>query len=128
HPQISVSLDPLRNLQTGYFRQLDVHEDQIRTMLTSKCKRLDTILGLQCTIAVSDEKIIEELHIEVVILDDQHLLPYRSIGVHLRFCSVQCHAPSLEKRQIAPPSPCACRKGAGGAAARRSGNRRFRTG
>src|ERR1700757_2348160 len=91
HPQISVSLDPLRDLQTGYFRQLDVHEDQIRTMLTSKRKCLDTVLGLQCTIAVSDEKVVEELHIEVVILNDQHLLPYRLIGVHLRFSNVQCH-------------------------------------
>src|SRR5271169_3313254 len=26
-PQIIVSLDPLRDLQTGYFRQLDVHQD-----------------------------------------------------------------------------------------------------
>src|SRR6201987_3866320 len=102
HPQISVSLDPLRDLQTGYFRQLNVHQDQIRTMLTSKRKRLDTVLGLQCTIAVRDEKIVEELHIEVVILDDQHLLPYRSIGVHLRFCNIQCHAPSLESDRFCP--------------------------
>src|SRR6202045_3808123 len=127
HPQIGVSLDPLRDFQTGYFRQLDVHQDQIRTMLTSKRKRLDTVLGLQCTIAVSDEKIVEEFHIEVVVLDDQHLLPDRSSGVHLRFCTVQCHAPSLEKRQILPHSPFARRKGAAGAAARRSRNRRFHT-
>ena len=109
HPQISVSLDPLRDLQTGYFRQLDVHQNQIRMMLTRQRKRLDTVLGLQCTIAVSNEKIVEELHIEVVILDDQHLLPYRSIALRLRFCNVQCHAPSLESDKF-------CR------------NRRFRTG
>jgi len=30
--------------------------NQIRMMLTSKRKRLDTVLGLQCTIAVSDEE------------------------------------------------------------------------
>src|SRR5271170_5728198 len=74
-------------------------------MLTSERERLDTVLGLQCTIAVSDEKIVEELHIEVVILDDQHLLTYRSIGNHLRFCNVQCHIPSLEGDRFCPIIP-----------------------
>jgi hypothetical protein len=78
-------------------------------MLTSERKRLDTVLGLQRTITVSDEKIIEELHIEVVILDDQYLLPYRPIGLHLRFCNVQCHAPSLETDRFCPMAPAARR-------------------
>jgi hypothetical protein len=63
---------------------------------------IDTVLGLQCTIAVSDEKIVEELHIEVIVFDDQHLLPYRSIGVHLRVHKVQRHAPSLERDRSCP--------------------------
>src|SRR6266478_8548300 len=66
-------------------------------MLAGQRKRLDTVFGLQCTIAMGYEKIVEELHIEVVVLDDQHLLRYRSICPHLRFRTFERHAAGLEK-------------------------------
>src|SRR5271155_166871 len=95
-------------------------------MLTSERERLDTVLGLQCTIAVSDEKIVEELHIEVIVFDDQHLLPYRSIDVPLRFRNVQCHAPSLESDRFCPIATAPAERERGRLRARRAGNRRFR--
>src|SRR5689334_15061799 len=75
-------------------------------VLPSKRERFDTVLRLQCNIAMGDEKVIEELHIEVVVLDDQYLLAYRSIGVHLRFHDVEYHVPQPRKRpDSALPSP-----------------------
>src|SRR5207245_1438138 len=75
HSQIVIFLDPLGNLETGYFGKLNVHQDQIGAVLTGQHERLESILGLQCTITMCYEKIVEQLHIEVVVLDDQDLLP-----------------------------------------------------
>src|SRR6185437_11728651 len=39
--QVFIILDPLRHLQTGDFRQLNIHQDQVRTMRAGQFDRLD---------------------------------------------------------------------------------------
>ena len=79
-------------LQPRYFRKLNIHQDQIGVVLSDQGDRLDTVLGLQCAIAVRHEQIVEELHIEVVILDDQDLLPRERIGRPVQFRNFERHS------------------------------------
>src|SRR5215470_6095869 len=88
----AVLFDPLGDLETRYFGKLDIHQDKVGTMLTRKFESFDPVFALQRTIAMGYEKIIEELHIEIVVLDDQHLLPERSSGVRLRCRILEPHA------------------------------------
>src|SRR5208282_3493653 len=71
----------------------------IGMVLASERERLDPVLGLQCTIAVSHEEIVEELHIEIVVFYDQDLLPHRRIGVLVRFRQFKRH-PSPTSRNV----------------------------
>src|SRR5262252_5298058 len=90
--QIFVLLDPLGDLETRYFGKLDIHQDKVGTMLTRKFESFDPVFALQRTIAMGYQKIIEELHIEIVVLNDQHLLPERSIGARFRCGILEPHA------------------------------------
>src|ERR1700757_4110355 len=61
-------------------------------MLSGECKRFNAVPGLQRTIPMCHEEIIKELHIEVVVLDDQDPLPRRRIGVLVRPRHFERHA------------------------------------
>src|ERR1043165_3287262 len=43
--QLGIVLEPLGDLEAGHFGQLDVHDDQVRTMLARKIQCLDTVAG-----------------------------------------------------------------------------------
>src|SRR6516162_4294459 len=100
HAQIVVLFDPLGHLKTGYFGKLNIHQDQIGMMLTGERKRFKAIPGLQRTIPVCHEEVIKELHIEVVVLDDQDLLPRRRMGVLVRFRHFERHASPASRKVL----------------------------
>src|SRR6185312_1635371 len=67
-----ILLDPLRDFETGHVGQLNVHHDQIRMPLASEAETDQSFLGLQHLIAVGAEQIMKQLHIELVVLDDEN--------------------------------------------------------
>src|SRR5215203_3471459 len=70
--QLVVLLQPLGDLEPGHFRQLDVHEDQIGPVRPRELDGVDAVPGLQGGVAVRLEEVVEELHVELVVLDDEH--------------------------------------------------------
>src|ERR1041384_8382241 len=69
--QLRIVLEPLRHFEPGNFRQLNVHQDQVRLVLAREIERLDTVAGTDRLVAVSFQEIVEELHVQLVVLHDQ---------------------------------------------------------
>ena len=70
-PQIRIVLEPFGDFEAGHFGQLDVHQDQIGPMLAREVERLDAVARPHGVVAVRFQQIVEELHVELVVLDDQ---------------------------------------------------------
>src|SRR5690606_12249009 len=49
-----------------------VHQNEIRAMLARQPERLYAIAGLQGGVAVRLEQVVEELHIELIVFDDEN--------------------------------------------------------
>src|SRR5262245_15791379 len=84
--ELGVLLEPLGHFETGDFRQLNVHQDQVRTVLAGEIECLDAVARADGMVAVSLQQIVEELHVELVVLHDHH---------GLRHCR-----PSVKRRAI----------------------------
>src|SRR5215469_3274524 len=69
--QLLVFLDPFGHFEAGHFGKLDIHQNQVRMMLARQLQRFHAILGLQNVVAVRFQQIVEELHVEIVVFDDQ---------------------------------------------------------
>ena len=70
--QFGVVLQPLGDLQAGDFRQLDIHQDQVGPVLARQADRLHAALGLNGGVAVSFEQVVEELHVQLIVFNDQN--------------------------------------------------------
>src|SRR5215217_4698082 len=70
--EVVVLLQPLRDLEAGDFGKLDVHQDEIGLVGAGELERLDAVAGLQGGVAMRLEEVVEELHIELVVLDDEN--------------------------------------------------------
>src|SRR6516165_6636631 len=84
--ELGVLLEPLGHLEPGNFRQLNVHQDQIGTVLAGEIECLDAVARADGMVAISLQQIVEELHVELVVLHDHH---------GLRHCR-----PSVKRRSI----------------------------
>src|SRR5688572_15064375 len=82
--EIVVFLDPLGDFQAADFRQLDVHQDQVRLVLTRELQRFHAVLGLQDVVAMRLDQVVEELHVQLVVLDDQDRLLGRAAALFFR--------------------------------------------
>ena len=69
--ELLVVLEPLGDLEAGDFGQLDVHQDQVGPMLAREIERLDAVARAHRCIAMRFQQIVEELHIELVVLHNQ---------------------------------------------------------
>ena len=69
-PQVIVFLQPLRHFEAGHLRQLNIHQNEIGLVLAGKLKRLHAVARLQRSVAVRIQQIMEELHIQLIVLDD----------------------------------------------------------
>src|SRR5262245_23908636 len=75
--QLRVLLEPLGDLEAGDLGQLDVHQDEVGPVFARQSHRLEPVLGLERAVAVRLEQVVEQLHVEVVVLNDQHCLAHR---------------------------------------------------
>jgi len=87
-----VVLDPLRDFEAGDFGELDIHEDQVGAVLAGEIDGFDAVARRHRVVSVGLQQIVEELHVELVVLDDQDGL-----------CHPQC--PHF------PASPALCAQG-----------------
>jgi hypothetical protein len=62
------------HFETGDLRQLNVHQDQVGAVLAGEIERLETVARADGTIAVSFQQVVEELHVELVVLHDHYCL------------------------------------------------------
>src|SRR5712692_826188 len=69
--QVGIVLEPLGHFEAGYFRQLDVHHDQVRAVLAREVERLDAVARPERPVAVRLQQVVEELHVELVVFLDQ---------------------------------------------------------
>src|SRR6185312_15269224 len=86
-----VFLEPLGDFQTGDFRQLDIHQDQVGVMFARDVERFHPILRLKDVVAVGIQQIVEELHVQLVVLHDQDRLHLR-VHKALRGCEIRASA------------------------------------
>ena len=54
--------------------KLDIHQDQVGPVLAREIQRLDPVAGADGLVAVRLQQIVEELHVELVVLHDQDSL------------------------------------------------------
>ena len=69
-----IFLQPLGHFQARDFRQLNVHQDQVRLVFASQGQGLQALTGLQGLVALSIEQVMKQLHVQLVILDDEDFL------------------------------------------------------
>src|SRR5579859_4030109 len=72
--ELGIVLDPLGHFEAGHFGQLDVHEDEVGAMLAREVKRLDAVARADRLVAVGLQEVVEELHIELIVLHNQDSL------------------------------------------------------
>src|SRR5438876_7296382 len=77
--QLRIVLKPFGDLKAGYLGKLDVHDDQIRAVLAREIQRLDTVAGTDSAVTMSFQQIVEELHVELVVLHDQDSLGHPAL-------------------------------------------------
>src|SRR6185437_3889544 len=77
--EIGIVFEPFGHFESGNFGQLDIHQDEIRPVLARKIERFDPVASADGLITVGLQQVVEELHIQLVVLDDQdglrHLSP-----------------------------------------------------
>jgi hypothetical protein len=61
-----------QRLEARYFGELNVHQDQIGAMRPRKLDGFDAVRRFQGDIAMRFEEVVEELHVELIVLDDQN--------------------------------------------------------
>src|SRR5690606_12072263 len=80
--QLVILLQPLGDLEPRNFRKLNVHEDEVGAMVARKFERLKTVARAHSLITAGLNKVAEELHVELVVLDAHDLFrhgsPHRS--------------------------------------------------
>src|SRR6185437_2316799 len=69
--ELGVVLEPLGDFETGDLRQLDIHEDEVGLVLAREVERFDAVARADRLVAVRLQQVMEELHVELVILDNQ---------------------------------------------------------
>src|SRR5262245_39159744 len=76
--ELGVLLEPLGHFEPGDFRQLNVHQDQVRTVLAGEIECLDAVARADGMVAISLQQIVKELHVELVVLHDHYCLRHLS--------------------------------------------------
>src|SRR5664280_690310 len=69
--EVGIVLEPFGHFEAGYFRQLDIHQNQIGPVFARQIERLDAVAGADGLVAMRFQQVVEELHIQLVVLYDQ---------------------------------------------------------
>src|SRR6516164_7195921 len=87
--ELRISLEPLGHFETGDFRQLNVHQNQVGPVLPGEIERLDAVARADGIVAVSLQQVVKELHVELIVLHDHHgLRHFGPSGLKRRAISV----------------------------------------
>ena len=70
--QLGILLKPFRHFQPRNLRKLDVHQDQVGLVPAREIERLDAVAGTTVSVAMCLQQIVEELHIELIVLHDHY--------------------------------------------------------
>src|SRR5690606_28199408 len=76
--QFVVFLQPLGHFQAGNLRKLNVHQYQVRPVGAGEIERLKAVASADGLVSARFDKVSEELHVELIILDDHHHLGHFS--------------------------------------------------
>src|SRR5262245_8697467 len=76
--ELGVFLEPFGHFETGDLRQLYVHQDQIGTALAGEIEHIEAVARADGAVAVGLQQVVEELHVELVVLDDHYCLRHLS--------------------------------------------------
>ena len=66
------------HVEAGHFGQLNVHQDQIGQMLAGEREGLDAVARLQRLIAMRLEQITKQLHVQLIVFDDENGFGHRA--------------------------------------------------
>src|SRR5208337_2328996 len=77
--QLFVVLQPLCDLEPRYLRQLDVHENEVRPIFARQLHGFDSVTGLHDAVAAGLDEIVEELHVKLVVFNDEHDFGHRLV-------------------------------------------------
>ena len=69
--ELGIVLEPFGHFEAGDFRQLDIHQNQIGPVFAREIERLDAVAGADGLVAMRFQEVVEELHIQLVVLHDQ---------------------------------------------------------
>src|SRR5262245_21604578 len=68
-----------RSLEARDLGKLNVHQDEVRAMRACERYRVEPVARLDGAVAVCVQEVVKELHVELVVLHDQHGLR-RTLG------------------------------------------------
>src|SRR5260221_5803397 len=69
--ELWIIFEPFGHFETRNFGQLDVHQNQIRPVLAGEIERFNAVAGADSLVTMGFKKVVEELHIELVVFHDQ---------------------------------------------------------
>jgi hypothetical protein len=75
--QFLIPLDPLRDLESGDLRQLNIHQNEIGFMQPRQLQRFPSATSLQGLVAMRLQEVIEQFHVQLIVFDDQYALLHR---------------------------------------------------
>jgi hypothetical protein len=75
--QMFVLLDPLRDLKSGNVGQLNIHHYEIGFVQAREFQRFDAAAARQRLIAMRFQKIVEQLHVQLIVFHDQNAFLHR---------------------------------------------------
>src|ERR1700674_187123 len=70
-PELGIVLEPFGDFEARDLGKLNIHHDQIGTMLAREIERLDPVARADGGVTVSLQQIMEELHVQLVVFHDQ---------------------------------------------------------
>src|SRR5262245_20610298 len=79
-PEFVVFLEPFGYFETGDLRQLNVHQDQVGAMFAGEIGHLEAVASADSAVPVGFQQVVEELHVELVVLHDQYCLRHLSLS------------------------------------------------
>jgi len=100
-PEPGIRLDRLDQFEPTDVGQLDIHDDQVRIGMPGTVERVGAILNRLRLIAMGPQKIAEQLEVELIVLDNEHLLGHRgSSGTNIAYSTSPRHSIMMKGKQI----------------------------
>src|SRR5262245_60360493 len=103
--EFGVFLEPFGYFETRDLRQLNVHQDQIGTVLAGEIGHLEAVARADGAVAVGFQQVVEKLHVELVVLHDPYCLRHLSPSgksAQERRCAARPVPTTSDKLTLAP--------------------------